>query len=770
MNKSLRISTGFNVSEEERYINIKLEQDIDVLEVLTVDIKTKDIYRNFNSDYGVLIGRVIANEGIGVPNVKVSIFIPLSEEDEKNEDVLSVYPFKTPRDSGPDGKRYNLLPRVSEYNDLTKSYKPNQPFGSFPTKPEIVTNRTLLNVYKKYYKFTTVTNENGDYIIFGTPVGLHTVHISVDISDIGKYSMTPKSMVTFLGYPETYFTSDSTRIKQSIDLDDLPNIETQEIDVNIRPFWGDKDNFEIGITRQDFRIRAEIVNTVIICGSAFSDNDNTTWGIDRNPLNGTANTGILYGIKKLEDNDTYAINDDVRDNLHRLNMINIINTFPSTSNYPGLSILNKKTATIKEDIYYYDLNNNIQKLEKNQYVKYTKGGSFVYEIRCNRNKIKINEVGEEVEVPDTEMGGVFKNFYGFFIFDLIDDNFKHSIYETYINKPDLIEENKYHYTDVFYKFQTRIKVPQVTVLNEENNNKAFSFIKNEDGFELVNGDWFSQYKKFEGGKIYTISKFNPIINNEGSEFTTPDIEVSEEELEKQVINSSDIYNTNPNNNLEYTSGQLCTFQSTYPSNFTVNTNSFFGGNWINGSIYLPVITHITPNLNDINVTLTGFGWFKLNDAFGGFRVSSLFSSNLSRKYKSIDSGGNNPFGFTKSQENILFGTSIENSRCLRNDLHWSDFTEINKDDLSILLEKISSNEIDNGFIVGSGETIESLSGEFRNAVYVINDENNMFNGFDPCPFGGGKIDLDVNNDDDPKTYFYFGDQNCLLFLNELNII
>ena len=58
---------------------------------------------------------------------------------------------------------------------------------SFPIKEEIVTNPIFLDVYKKYYKYTALTNNSGDYMIFGVPIGTQTVHMSVDITDIGEY-------------------------------------------------------------------------------------------------------------------------------------------------------------------------------------------------------------------------------------------------------------------------------------------------------------------------------------------------------------------------------------------------------------------------------------------------------------------------------------------------------------------------------------------------------------------------------------------------------
>jgi hypothetical protein len=44
------------------------------------------------SNYGVLVGRVLANDGFGVPNAKVSIFIENNDIDETNkEDIIYQY-------------------------------------------------------------------------------------------------------------------------------------------------------------------------------------------------------------------------------------------------------------------------------------------------------------------------------------------------------------------------------------------------------------------------------------------------------------------------------------------------------------------------------------------------------------------------------------------------------------------------------------------------------------------------------------------------------
>ena len=71
MSKSIRIRTTPN--GDDKYIKVKLTQDFDLLEILSLKIKQADAYQNFCSDYGVVAGRIVVNNGFGVPNVKVNL-------------------------------------------------------------------------------------------------------------------------------------------------------------------------------------------------------------------------------------------------------------------------------------------------------------------------------------------------------------------------------------------------------------------------------------------------------------------------------------------------------------------------------------------------------------------------------------------------------------------------------------------------------------------------------------------------------------------------
>lgn len=567
MNKSQRIylNTGDTGNQnQDKYIKVKLEQNIEMLEFMSLKIGTADVYQNFNADYGVLVGRIIANNGIGIPNAKISIFIPLTNEDANNDNIYSIYPYKTPRDKNNEGKRYNLLPRVSIKDPDTDIITPSQPFGSFPTKEEILSNDPMLNVYKKYYKYTAITNDSGDYMIFGVPVGTQTVHLSVDITDIGEYSMTPAAMVINLGYSENLFSENNTRIKPSDDLLDLPNIETQEISVDIIPFWGDVKNFEIGITRQDFRVRAEIVNTFTIFGNVFTDAYGSRWADNYQ-----------------QNNEKYAI-----EQLYRIN---------SNDYY---KIDSKRIGNITEKIYYYpnnisdnEINTNanseelakkMKVLDKSQYTIHKNNGEFVFIINCNRKKIIKNEQGDPIEVDDSYNGGVYTEFRGFITLEITEEDLStpNAQYD------NVIGDNNYSVTI----FRTKIKIPQHAPRNQDFSNDEYA------------PQWNNQHYTFKANEIYSIAKFNGLVSNRDDD----DSSGADEGFENSDIINRLQYDPNWNVGVIASSDN----NNDFPFNGTTDQSNVpaFGSNWLNFSIHLSNIGYVHTS------------------AFGGMRTNTYFQT------------------------------------------------------------------------------------------------------------------------------------------------
>jgi len=268
MPKSYRIRTSVgNSTQSDKTIKVQVDQDFDFLEILSLKLTQSDVYRSFCSDYGVVVGRVVANGGYGIPNAKVSVFVPIDAVDQNDPVISALYPYKNVTDKNEDGYRYNLLP-------YTPSYEGHAATGTFPTRDDVLTRTEVLQIYEKYYKYTVKTNESGDYMIVGVPLGNQQVMLDLDLSDMGCFSLRPTDLIRMnLGNPKQF---DGNQFKSSVDLSSLPQIVNQRRSISVSSFWGTGDVCDVGITRVDFDLRdlnITIEPTATFMGSIMTSND-----------------------------------------------------------------------------------------------------------------------------------------------------------------------------------------------------------------------------------------------------------------------------------------------------------------------------------------------------------------------------------------------------------------------------------------------------------------------------------------------------------------
>jgi hypothetical protein len=265
MSQSYRIRTELGVTKT---INVQLDQDFEFLEILSLKIQQTDIYSRSCSEYGVVVGRVTANNGFGIPNARVSVFLPVESVDESNPIISSIYPYKSPTDKNSDGYRYNLLP-------YEKSYSVHAATGTLPTRSDALIDSTVVEIYDKYYKYTTKTNDSGDYMIMGVPLGSQTLVMDVDLSDIGEFSLTPQDLIRMGLATEGQVAGN--RFKTSNDLSSLPQIISLTRTLSVEPLWGDPDICQIAVNRVDFDLRddanVDIQPTSVFMGSIYSTAD-----------------------------------------------------------------------------------------------------------------------------------------------------------------------------------------------------------------------------------------------------------------------------------------------------------------------------------------------------------------------------------------------------------------------------------------------------------------------------------------------------------------
>ena len=265
-NKSYRAHTNIN---SDTLLHVHLRQDMDFLEVLSLKLKQEDLYKLHTSNYGVLIGRVLASESFGIPNVKVSLFVKLDDIDSKNTEITNIYPYTDTSSKDRNGIRYNLLPDSMD-DDCYRIV------GTFPNKRLVLDENTYLEIFDKYWKYTTITNKAGDYFIPHVPVGEVQLHIDFDISDVGILSQRPRDMV-YKGYNITLFDN-ANQFKEDTNLDSLTQIFSQNQSVYVYPFWGEEDLNEIAITRCDMNVQYKFEPTCIFMGSIVSDSFGTAIG------------------------------------------------------------------------------------------------------------------------------------------------------------------------------------------------------------------------------------------------------------------------------------------------------------------------------------------------------------------------------------------------------------------------------------------------------------------------------------------------------------
>lgn len=129
-NKTYRIKANIN---EDTNLHVKLDQDYDVFQILSLELGTSESYRLHDSNYGVVVGRVLANNGFGVENAKMSVFISADTQTLTDSVLSSIYGYMTPADKNSDGVRYNLL-------SDEKLDECHQVVGTFPSKTYVLSN------------------------------------------------------------------------------------------------------------------------------------------------------------------------------------------------------------------------------------------------------------------------------------------------------------------------------------------------------------------------------------------------------------------------------------------------------------------------------------------------------------------------------------------------------------------------------------------------------------------------------------------------------
>jgi hypothetical protein len=478
---------------KDQKIVVELKQDYDLLEILSLKFTQKETYTSLCADYGVVCGRITANNGLGVPNVKVSIFVPVSDDDLDDPVLSALYPYKLVSDRNEDNYRYNLLPSRQQHSG-------HSPTGTFPDQSDIISREEVLEVYEKYYNYTVKTNSSGDFMIWGVPIGTQNIHVDLDLSDMGCFSLRPYDFI-IQGVGQDKFER-FYKFKSSNDIDGLPQIVSFDKTIEVFPFWGNPEICEIAITRTDFDLSEKgikIEPITLILASSITD-DNAT-AIKRNG--------------RLMKEQGYKCN------------LQTLEGKVECVRFTGKKVIGSDGVTLYPELEYYNIKETIDE-----------NGVAMVVLPMNMDYVYTNDFGEE-EISNDPNKGVATTSTARFRFglefnDRLVSTAKYlvpNIREFYpieygspfnnisIPYPEYYESilSSYRFSDVFEDY-IKVTPPENTATLD---NTGYGDLEKNHKLDLIlgtNNDGIPEdyFYKFIYGKVYTISSF------QGSHFQTSD--------------------------------------------------------------------------------------------------------------------------------------------------------------------------------------------------------------------------------------------------------
>jgi hypothetical protein len=216
------------------YLNVKINRSVDTLDTLNVYNIPYNDGTKFTNDTGVLYGKIEAiqvllddsgnNLRIPIKNASIGIFSPSDE-----------FPYVGSVDQNGNRIRLNLFENI-QTNNLLQSYGSFQSFlTDVKNSPKDYENDTI----PAKYKYTTVTNDYGEFVLHGIPVGQQTLMIEIDLL---KQGLEPEE-VALNFFP--YSTLDEPNVSN------IPHLYFNQFPVNIVPSWGE---IQTGYTEIDLAV------------------------------------------------------------------------------------------------------------------------------------------------------------------------------------------------------------------------------------------------------------------------------------------------------------------------------------------------------------------------------------------------------------------------------------------------------------------------------------------------------------------------------------
>jgi hypothetical protein len=246
-------NTGYTFIEikednlEDYNVDICFKRSIDTLDTLTVRNNPLSNFPKQESETGVVMGTLYAKQKV-VNEKGEKVLIPLSNVPIVIFNPSNEFPNTFSIDGDGNRVRLNLIQNseLEDYSDLDsfifeygteKAEKKLNQILNPRFNSQVGTLKSIESLeVPEYFKYSTITNENGEFILENVPIGPNVLMFEVDLL---KQGMT-KSEVALNFFP--YSTTNEPNV------DNIPHYYFRQISINVIPSWG---AFQTGYTFVD---------------------------------------------------------------------------------------------------------------------------------------------------------------------------------------------------------------------------------------------------------------------------------------------------------------------------------------------------------------------------------------------------------------------------------------------------------------------------------------------------------------------------------------
>jgi len=220
---------------DDFYIDLKIERSYNSLDTLKINNNLVNSFPEQNSPTGVVFGRLTAiqklkgefGENIRIPLVNVPIGIFNSSDEFP--DVFS---------TDDNGNRLSL--NIKEASDKIQYFNNYSYFSDYN---QYLQSADSFSAVPAQYKYVTLTNENGEFILYDIPVGQQTAIFEVDLF---KQGLTKDEIaLNFFPFPGT----------EDANIDSTPSFVYKQFPVDVVPAWG---LGQTGYTSLDININLDL--------------------------------------------------------------------------------------------------------------------------------------------------------------------------------------------------------------------------------------------------------------------------------------------------------------------------------------------------------------------------------------------------------------------------------------------------------------------------------------------------------------------------------